>query len=166
MFKIQEFHCMNKAAEHIKKALAEIESTKSLDFQIIHSICDSECQEDSGSWEKISEILLSYLRDLDSQQGYIIHLDDHWDYIDCEEPDENYDIHNPQDINGVYVNAGEGVVIFNNMFAICEGQYPVIVTKKTLFDKNKREIMELLGSTKIDEDYTAKISPALYVEIK
>jgi hypothetical protein len=162
MFSATEFSNLKDANEHIKKLLAELKSTSMLEFQVIHSISESECQEDGGVWEDISKMLMHFLRNLDFQQGYMIQDGTHWDFIDWDEPDRTSLY---RDSDEFYVNSSEGLVVINNIFALCENEFPVIVLKKSFWEKHRNKIINLLKDNKVGNDYTAKISPAIYIEI-
>lgn len=158
-FTTEIFTKIKDANEHIKKILAELDTPKSMEFQVIHSLSETECSEEGGPWESIGEILLSYLRDLDSMQGFMIKREEGWDYLDWEEPDEA-----PTKSEDTFVYAGEGVVVIHNEFSVCENQFPIIVVKKSFWENHNDSILELLKYCDPGSDYTCKISPAVYVE--
>ena len=167
MFEIEEFKNVVDADKYIRTILKSLDATtsKRLEFQIIHSLSETECSEDGGSLELISNMLLSYLRDLDSQQGYVIFDNDHWDFIDWDEPCEVINVHRPLTSEETFVSAGEGIVVIHNKLALCESQFPILVIKKNFWGKYKDGILPPLKIVEYGEDYTAKISPALYVEL-
>lgn len=169
MFAVTLFHSVNPAVEHIKKILAEIETPRSLEFQVIHSISEFECTEDGGTWEDVSNILGSFLRDLDSQQGYMVYdTTDYpmWDYLVWDKPDETVQtIYKPVDQSEIFVQAGEGLAVIHNPFALCEEEYPVVVVKKTLWDMCGDTVRDILKIHEPGNDYTSKISPAVYLEL-
>jgi hypothetical protein len=167
MFEISEFSAIKDARKHIKKILAELETYQELEFQLIHSLSEVECYEDGGTWDDVSEMLMRFLRELDTQQGFMIHdseEEEHWDFLEWPEPDELYSLY-PKNASELYVYGGEGLIVIHNKFAICEGEYPVVVVKKSFWNKQKGNILEMLKDNKAGFDYTAKISPALYIEL-
>jgi hypothetical protein len=165
MFTVKEVTTVKFAAEYVKKLLAELDTPKSLEFQVIHSISETECDESGGDWNVVSEIVYDYLHDLDSTQGYMRLTESGcWDYMEWDERDET-DVYKPDDETEEYVYAKEGLVVLYNTFAICEDQYPVIVVKKSFWDHHSKQALELLKNYNLSSDYTSKISPAVYVEL-
>lgn len=164
MFTTEVFDNINEAVEYIKKILAELDTPSSIEYNVIHSLTETECIEDGGSWDSIGDIVLGYLRDLDAMQGYMVYDKDdeqeYWDYIDWEECD-NECYGNDE----IFVSAGEGLVVLHNPYALCEDQFPVIVIKKSIWKTNQDSIVDILGFCEPDKDYTSKISPAVYVEL-
>lgn len=169
MFTAKEFTNVREANEYIKKILAELDTPSSMEYQIIHSISETQAEEDGGEWNDVGEIALNYLHDLNSQQGFM-HYDNNdgecWDFLDWDEPDEvNTNIYKPEDPDEIYVYAGEGMVVLHNQFAVCENQYPIIVVKKSFWEKQEPRILDILKYCEPGCDYTSKISPAVYVEL-
>lgn len=169
MFSAHEFADVKKANEHIKKILAELDTPKSLEFQIIHSLSETECTENGGSWEDIGDIMMNFLLDLDAMQGFVVHDDLYsscWDYVECEERyDDKPIVYKPEDEDEIYVQANEGVVVLHNQFAVCENEFPIIVLKKSFWEYKQDSIIEMLKEYDPTHDYTSKISPAIYVEL-
>jgi hypothetical protein len=165
MFDVTFFSNLNLATEHIKKFLAELESTEAIEYQVIHAISETECDEDGGNWDKTSSLILPYLRNLDAQQGYMVcDKEFNWYFLEWEEPDNISNIFNKKR-DDLYVSAGEGVVVLCNKFALCDGQFPIVVLKPTFWKENDYDIIHLLKTHKAGTDYTAKINPAVYVEL-
>jgi len=148
------------AIDHIKKILAELDTPHSLEFQVIHSVSETKCYEDGGDWNEASVVLNELITDLDAQSGYMVYIrrDNIWDYIDIEERKINY----YQD--ETYIRSNEGLVVLYNRFAVCDEQFPIIVIKKSFWQESKNRILELLKKVDVS-DYTAQISPAVYVEL-
>lgn len=158
----REFFDMEVATEHIKKILAEL--PQSFEFIIVHSISSNKCDERSGDWNTISSILLDYLRDLDSQQGLMTHEEGYWDFSESEDDDYSYESFYLYS-DDVTVEAGEGVVVLYNDKAVSTGEFPIIVVKKSIWDRSRWGIQKLLNNKEENEDYTSKITPALYIEL-
>ena len=153
---------MQKACEYIKKILAE--AYLDYDYQIIHSIQVDKASEEMASWEDLTPILLNYLRDVDSQRGYMINditkSTSCWDWMEWDDPDK-YD----EDPNQVWVEAGEGVFVYYDTAAKNAGDFPVVVVKKSFVDNLSDEVDEIISVNHPDEDFTAKLSPALYIQL-
>ena len=166
MFDTKEFINVNEAADYICGVLAGIGTPSAMEFQVIHALTDDECIEEGGHLDSIQDIMLNYLRDLDAQQGYMNYDEEVWDYEECDEPHACEDeIYKPSDPDEQYVFAGEGVVVIHNLYALCENQFPIIVVKKSFWDNQQLRIVELLKYCEPGDDYTSKISPAVYVEL-
>lgn len=170
MFVTKEFSDIKQACDYIKKTLAEIEVSKTPEFQVIHSIDYSQCSQHGGEWNEITQTILDYLLDLDSNQGYM-NFDEHnnvWDFLDYDAPDELEGIYKPTDQDEIYVYAGEGLVVLYNILAVYEESYPIVVVKLSFWNHVKDKILDLLKRNEVGpegSDYTSKISPALYVQL-
>lgn len=169
MFAVHEFADVKEAAEHMKKVLAELETPGAMEFEVIYAISETECSEDGGEWNDVGEIILDYLYDLDATQGYMNYEtgpNGYWGFVEWAEPDDDDDdVHHPVNLDDIYVYAGEGLVVIHNKFAVCENQFPLVVLKKSFWESQPENIMEMLKYSEIDEDYTSKICPAVYVEL-
>jgi hypothetical protein len=165
MFLIENFKSVKDANGYILKVLGKLDLPTKLEFQVIHSLSETECAEDGGSLDSLSNILLSYLRDLDSQQGYMIYDKDHWDFIDWEEPYGSANIYRPPSVEETFVTSGEGLVVIHNKFSICENEFPIVVVKKAFWEQQRESLLEKLKTAEAGGDYTSKISPALYIEL-
>lgn len=159
MFEHLVCESVNEATAAVKKILAE--ASQLYEFQVIHSLSETECTEDGGDWNECAEILLSYIRELDATQGYMMYDNRHggfWDFISWDAPD-------PERHDECFVHCGEGLVVIHNVFALCEGEFPVVVVKKSFWDQFQKNALEMLKYVRPMEDYTAKVSPAVYVEL-
>jgi hypothetical protein len=172
MFLATEFENARKAAEYVTGLMCDFDNPQSMEYQIVHSLTEMECSEDGGDKEVASKILLDYIMDLDSMQGYMICYPDrggYWDYMEWEDPDSYDDdgevIYKPPNPDELYVYSGEGVVVIYNEYAVCEHSFPVIIVKSSFWHANSARIKELLHYKDDKEDYTGKISPAIYVEL-
>lgn len=168
MFDTKEFMNVNEANDYICATLAAIGVPNAMEFQVIHSIANTECVEDGGRLEAIEDIMLNYLRDLDAQQGYMGYDDgeETWDFMECDEPnDYESEIYKPTDPDEQFVFAGEGVAVVHNLLAVCESQFPIIVFKKSFLESQRFRTLEMLKYCTQGDDYTSKISPAIYIEM-
>jgi hypothetical protein len=154
---------MREATEFIKKILAELPGEYL--FDVIYSRSVDQWYEKSGLWEETGAEVLDCLLDLDAQQGamYLEKGEEpYWDWADIEldEIQEAFVTFSKSE-EELCINAGEGVmVMYDDNFE----RFPIVVVKKSFFDKlTKSGIEKLLVEDKTD--YTAKISPAVYVEV-
>lgn len=168
MLNATPFENMREACEYIKKLLAELPH-HDFEFEIIHSITATECDEGGGHWETLTDLLLDFLRDLDAHQGQMIQTKDddcvYWNFIANEPEDESYAEYYEPTINKCYVEAGEGVVVLYDDMAFDNNAFPVIVVKHKFWQQYRKQCEEILSVHIEKEDFTQKISPALYVEI-
>ena len=162
---------MSLACEGIKKNLAELPNP--VEYEVVHSLYREKVQEDGGTWENIGSILLDFLRDLDAQEGLMVFCANEtccwWDWEKSEHnkyPSCYTGMNATYDVNEVFVEAGEGVFVYHNVDAVSENSFPIIVVKKSFADALGNEVERWLSEKKSPEnDFTAKISPALYVEL-
>ena len=167
MFNVKVCGTVKEAAECAKKILAELDIPKELEFQVIHSLSETECDENGGTWDDTSPLLMHYLRELDGQNGYMMYDGGHggfWDFIDWELPDPKKP-HQMPDIDQCFVFSGEGLVVIHNEFALCEDEFPVVIVKKSFWEQQGDEILKSLKTIHHGVDYTTKFSPAVYVEL-
>jgi hypothetical protein len=172
MFTAMEFDNVKDATEYVKKVLAELNSPKELEFQVIHSMSESECSEDGGSWDRAADLLLNYIRELNDQCGYMLYDDSVkipvWDFVESSEV-QAYEmvklIYKPAETDELYVRSDDGLIVLYNQFALCENEFPVVVMKRAIWKKDMDRIEKMLKSNEVGNDYTSKISPAIYVEI-
>lgn len=147
-----------KAWNTIKDVLADYADY--FEYQAIYSLNRNECEESGGDWNTVSPIILNYLRDLDSKEGYI-YWDDNlacWDFRENKK-----DTFHGHDI--CKIQAGEGLVVFNNLNAGFDFDIPFVVIKENFWNQYSEKIVDELLIQKPEIDYTGILSPAVYIEL-
>lgn len=154
------FWDIKSAENYIKKLLAEIDTTKNIEFLLVESLSEMRCNEFLGTWESVSEVLLFYLSQLDEKSGYMIGCEDDvdfWDFFSTPTKIAN--------ANGTYVSKNHGLTVIHDPEAVCENQFPVIVVKEEFWHKHKTDAEKILEYNEPGIDFTTKISPAIYIEL-
>jgi len=165
MFTAKVCSNIREATEYSKKLLAELETTRELEFQVVLSSSETECCEAGGDWDHTSCILLNAIREMDMFQGYMMYdrkYGGFWDFVEWEVPNKKRLTPDPDEW---YVTAGEKLVVIHNVHALCEDQFPIVIVKESFWNNHGDQCLKMLKVIEPGIDYTTKISPAVYVEL-
>lgn len=171
MLQINNFYCIEAAAEHIVCKLTEQKWCENALFLMTTSTSRGDFEKPTSTdIHGIYHPLVAQLRDLDSLEG-----------IFRIEPDKGttvFDFDNTTaTVDSLYNNlfdcvprtdalwAGTGVSVIYNDYATAPTQYPFVIVKSGLMERMRDAVLESLRTARPDEDYTARVTPGVYIEI-